>query len=99
MCAISNTGVVYPFAGATLEAQSTNVVAFANAMSMNNGPYAAFFLDDTGGLTTEQVSEQIFGTTDKLYYSDSLVYGAIGEDTLLSDLEEAGDLFLAFLGA
>lgn len=99
VCQIANTGVSYPFIGASLDQQSLNVVAFANSMQANNPDYVINFLDDTGDLSAGELSQQIFGTTDQLMYIDKLIWGTIGEDAyLIDELSEAGTALLIALG-
>ncbi|WP_315814955.1 hypothetical protein [Paraflavitalea speifideaquila] len=66
---------------------------------MNQPTYAVNFLDLPAGTDEGTIGEQLFGTTDKLYCTDSLVYGAIGDETILDDLAEAGRMLVLFLSA
>ncbi|MFT3824169.1 MAG: hypothetical protein QM731_09625 [Chitinophagaceae bacterium] len=100
LCQVPNTGISYPFYGSSVEQQATNVVAFANSMKMNQANYAVGFLDDTDGVTTEQLVQQIFGENDQLYYLGQYVYGTLGgeNDYLIDELVDAGVDLLTILG-
>jgi hypothetical protein len=92
---VANTNVSYAFAGDNLAAQATNVQGFAETMAADN-PDVGFFLD-AWGVDEDVLAQQLFADTDLISYAGNLVYSAIGEETIIDDLIDAGTMLLAAL--
>jgi hypothetical protein len=96
--AIANTDIVYPFAGATVEAQAVGVQQFANGMAAGADALAAgldqILVFDPVVIDAGELLEQLFTTTDMLALIDDVVFTAV-EGVLLDAIEEAGEALLA----
>ncbi len=92
---VANTPIAYNFEGATLADQATNVQGFAETMAGGDAD-VGFFLD-AWGVDEAVLAQQLFGTTDTIVYVGSIVYGAVGEEVIIDDLELAGECLLAAL--
>jgi hypothetical protein len=100
---VSNTEIHYAFLGATLDAQTQRVQFLAANMAYNGEDIAAFNAQigralDLAGATPEEVTEQLYATTDAINYAGRMVYAAVGDEVLLDVLEEAGEALLLALG-
>lgn len=92
---VANTGVSYTFSGATLDAQAVSVQGFAETMAEGNAD-VGFFLE-AWDVPEEQLAQQLFGTTDMITYVGDIIYGSVGEEFIIDDLEVAGEALLAAL--
>jgi hypothetical protein len=92
---VANTDIIYNFEGATLEEQAEIVHTFAQTLA-NGDPDVVWLLDD-GDIDAEELSQQLFSTTDMIIYNDQIIYGAVGEECIIDDLELAGEALLAAL--
>jgi hypothetical protein len=90
---VANTKIKYNFLGEGLDEQSEIVQSFAQTLA--NGSSDVTWLLDDGDLPAEELSQQLFSTTDMIIYMDKVVYGAAGEDFIIDDLELAGEALLA----
>lgn len=86
---VANTDISYNFIGATLDAQEPYIIGFAESMAQGVGDVA----DCLEGveITGAELAQQLYGTTDILMYSAKIIYGTVGEEFLIDDLEAAGE--------
>ncbi len=104
---VANTNISYSFTGETLQMQANSVQAFANMMQERNLMNVDTWLDIdpviessmTRNQLREMLTNQLFGATDMVMYGAQVVYGTIGDETLISEgvLEEAGEALMMFL--
>lgn len=101
VAAPANSGVQYSFQMVE-GSQETAVQQLAAAMQGGEGAVVAgaeeiFVIPD--GVPAAQVVQTLFGTTDTLTYVSDIIWGTVGEDMLIEDLEAAGRaLALALVG-
>jgi|GEM_PF-2525589 len=94
--AVANTGIVYPFEGATLAEQAGNVQSFAEAMVSGDLNSIVYYIN-AEGFTPEVVAQQLFGECDILFLSGESIWGADGGIYIIDQLAEVGAVLLAAL--
>lgn len=92
---VANVGVTYRFVGETLEEQQIAVQQLAAAMQQGeaallNGAEEIFEFDSTQ-IGAQEVIGDLFVTTDQMMFEDAIIYGTVGEEMLIDDLEMAGE--------
>lgn len=99
VAAPANSGIQYSFQ--TIEGtQEVAVQQLAAAMQEGQqaliaGANEIFVLPP--GVGEEQAVQILFNTTDTLTYVDAIIYGTVGEEMLLDDIEAAGEALAAAL--
>jgi hypothetical protein len=100
---VANTRISYPFVGATVDAQSTSMISFAQAM-VDAGEVGMPIETDMGGylalpqgVTSQTAYEQIFEGCDQIIYAGDPIYSSV--DFLDEELDTAGEALLDALGA
>lgn len=101
--AVANTNIRYNFLGNTLAVQTQNVQRFAANMEYNGADLGEFNAAigqaiDLNGVNADIVTQQLYATTDQILYTDRIIYGTVGEEMLIDDLVEAGEIFCLVLG-
>ena len=97
----ANSGVSYTFQAVGGD-QSVAVQQLAVAMQDGTGAVIAganeiFVIPN--GVTSQQVVESLFRTTDVLTYIERIIYGTIGDEMLIDDMSQAGIALAAALAA
>lgn len=93
---VANTDISYTFAGGNLAMQSQNVqnLSLAMEMSEENGITVTSFFEDMG-VENDVMVEQLFGDTDMILYVGRVIYGTVGDESLIDVLVEAGEALAA----
>ncbi|USH03748.1 hypothetical protein K6Q96_07080 [Grimontia kaedaensis] len=99
---IANTDVLYGFVGTTLEEQALNVQQLSTAMEQGVeflGQSIDAILELPDLAVPADVVQQLFATTDELYYLAQFVQGAIDGQTLIDILDIVGSALAEILAA
>lgn len=89
----ANSGVEYTFQ-AIDGSQEVAVQQLAAAMQEGEEAVVAGareIFDIPAGVSEEGVVQTLFGTTDTMTYIDRIIWGTVGDDMLIDDLEAAGE--------
>jgi hypothetical protein len=90
---VANTGILYPFAGATYSEKIRNVEDFANALKNDNPDILQFF--DAEGVSSELLQEQLLQTTTGVMVNaETLDFGA---ESLFDNLVQVGEFLIEYL--
>ena len=95
----ANSGVSFVFQ--TVEgSQETAVQQLAAAMQEGPGATVAGtpeIFEIPEGYTPDEVVSTLFDATDILTFGERIIYGTVGEEFLIDDLEAAGEALMAAL--
>jgi len=93
MASPANSEIFYFFRGAYIGDQAESIQLLSVCMQQGmeallNGIPDVF--DFPEGLRAADAVQQLFQTTDQILYINRVIYGAVGEDMLIDDLELVG---------
>lgn len=95
---IANTNIRYQFYGQTLQEEVISVRSVADDMARNYTGNMNTFFEGGDEIPNGELVQQLYGDTDILIYETNIIYGTVGDEMLIDDLEAAGEALIAAAG-